>query len=242
MLTNILGYWKFDENGGKPVDSVGAIASVNIGATYAPAVINNGTVLNGASLVTFAENASYKWQTNTAITISLWFNCGAGQDGSRWIQYQNVDSNYEGWSFGLGYGGFVFDIIKENGFSQLRSAAQYTEGQLMNDTWHNVVVSYNGSQNADDILMYIDGSPVGTYDNKSNSSATDISYGGSLMSLGISADQTYYTGIIDEMGIWNRALSPTEALSLYGPGDGFPYPFKNLTGFGTVTGLSTLTL
>ena len=68
--------------------------------------------------------------------------------------------------------------------------------------------------------LFIDGSNV-----KNTTLGTTVSNGPHTARLGTTrVNSDYYDGLIDEVGIWSRALTPAEVLDLYNGGEGITYP------------------
>jgi hypothetical protein len=86
---------------------------------------------------------------------------------------------------------------------------------LSTDTWYHVAGVYNGT----DVRMYLNGSlDSGTYN--------PVAYTGAILAgsadLVIGPAGVYYLhGSVQDIAIWNRALSSTEIATLYAMGDSF---------------------
>jgi len=92
------------------------------------------------------------------------------------------------------------------------SATYFTVG-----VWAHVVGVYDGAY----VRMYIDGVEVGTA-SALTGNLTSTTHDLTIARLGI-GNYYYYDGLMDEVGIWERGLSPTEVLELYNSGDGLAY-------------------
>lgn len=91
----------------------------------------------------------------------------------------------------------------------------YSSTQAITSDFKHIVMSYdNGTIN-----FYLDGVANSTY----NSVPNLISFN----TLGAGYDGfVLHNGILDEVGIWSRVLTPTEILELYNSGNGKAYPFS----------------
>ena len=98
-----------------------------------------------------------------------------------------------------------------------------TSTSVLNDgAWHHVVGISDPNSDLDflgdgEIFMYIDGNLEHTY-KKTQTEASD--YGNSVFAVGTGADLstgTYnrYTGLVDEVAVYNHALSGVEVLALF---------------------------
>ena len=75
------------------------------------------------------------------------------------------------------------------------------------NVWQHLVVTYNGST----AIMYLNGAEIGRAAMKLNTSNSVISIGRYPI-----LNKAYFTGLIDDVRLYNRALSIDEILSLYG--------------------------
>jgi hypothetical protein len=86
-------------------------------------------------------------------------------------------------------------------------------------TWYHISVVYNAA--AGTALFYVNGSQQGT---TQTGMETSIFNGGDALWIG-RGEGKYLDGVMDELGIWSRALTSTEVTSLYNGGSGLQYPF-----------------
>ena len=88
------------------------------------------------------------------------------------------------------------------------SPASYSDGQ-----WHYAVVTYDGSTA---VRLYIDGVQVSSL----STSATPDNTGIQTVRIGANslALNGFFTGNVDEVRVWNRALSSTEIANAYNNG------------------------
>jgi hypothetical protein len=114
------------------------------------------------------------------------------------------------------YDGMIFGIISHGGYSGFRSVlrfpsvvskAQFTGLNWTPGTWHHLAYVYNGYE----IRTYWDGALVKTLA-ASGTTSTDTIRG----KVGVSPVLSdYFNGAIDELRIFNRALSASEVESLF---------------------------
>lgn len=193
---------------------------------------NNGTV-NGATLTTDRNgnsNAAYSFdgssnyieatsnsslQVSSAYTMSLWFNSNIFNNGP--YGYTLISKiAYTGW-----YGGYEIMIGESNSIGGVNHTGNINGNfQLpflgMNaGNWYSVIATFNGNQ----LKLYVNGSLVNTV---TQSGALQI--GNDPLRFGRRGgggiyDQ-FYNGSLDDIGIWNRALTPCEIQALYNSGVG----------------------
>ena len=201
----LVGWWPFNGNAND--------LSVNA---------NNGTV-NGATLATDRYgNANKAYETtsgyisvqgtfiptNGLMSISFWFNCnsdfGIGEiicsgDPSSTTWGCVGGNNYFAMNYGRGCG--------STGSSPVNIPINY-------GTWHHVVYVSSGLNTNTNI--YYDGIFAGnsTNANSNNNCSNSALYFGVDIFSGIDN----YPGKLDDIGIWNRALTPCEIKKLYTSG------------------------
>jgi len=140
---------------------------------------------------------------SSAITISAWFyansfdgdsisgNCilskGASTNGY-WLVVGSGKAHFK-------WGSYLTNDLDSDTFNP-------TTGE-----WHHILISYDGNHG----IFYYDGNEVGEGDMTKGDNNT------SSMSLGyyISPVPNHFDGALDNVKIWNRALSPTEAVNEY---------------------------
>jgi hypothetical protein len=215
-LTNgQVAYWKFDENTGTTVNDAsgnGYTGTFNgtTGSQWTTGEINYGLSFNGSN-----NYVSASWNNltgNAARTISAWFKTN-NTNSANWVSWGTSSTNYLSqigiYSGGIGYLGYNNDLTV--------SAAPYAD-----NNWHHLVVTFDGAN----MVLYIDGT-------SKNTGAKTLATGTSGINIGRAINGTnYYTGNLDEVGIWNRALSQGEITALYNRGSGRQYPYTgaNQTG------------
>lgn len=223
LLTNLRAYWKLDESSGNATDSSGNGFTLTntTSKAYVAALINNGidfgsSVRNTTELTTSSQILS---SATGSASISLWFKQNtsvqtAGDPGLFILPYKNAT------------GSVIAIILKWNGGSPRieiirrtsSDATAFTTFGNSTSVWYHVVAVYNGSTISgylDNVAFSTTGvSSTGTF----NAASYPISLGGSFMSNNA-------TAIIDEVGVWDKALTTNEISQLYNGGAGLSYPF-----------------
>jgi len=161
-----------------------------------------------------------------AFSVSMWFNRHTDRNDATNHGVDNVliaeSSSAANDNFELGTDGDQVEIyldarIGNSGVDKtVRSAVP---GGIANDVWHHVVVTYDKADGG--LKLFFNGAFVASWSEFTTN--VDAS-GSSPLSLGIarvgSNNWGDFDGLIDEVGIWNRALSPEEIAYLYGDGNG----------------------
>ena len=204
----LIGWWPFNGNAndeslnGNNGSVNGATLTTdrhgNINSAYTFNGVNNFISVSGASAVTYSSG----------ITISCWYKSTiAGPSSAQFLVAKGSD-NIQG-HFHLAYhssvGKFQGDI---NGIGN----DIYTPGiyPYPFSDWKHVVFTYDNHN----LLIYINNVLMGTYAHLASIGSLNsaIYFGTSGMGSAFS----YFTiGDLDDIGIWNRALTPQEITALY---------------------------
>jgi hypothetical protein len=144
-------------------------------------------------------------------SISFWYNSSGANDNSQIFGFG--DTNYE-------------NVIRHEGGTD--KLYFYTQGSLVNidfstpalNTWHHVVVIYNGTGDKYAYGYLDNGTAI-----KSNAQGTDfvsntVCYVGRGAAV---ADQIFTDGYLDELAIYKKLLTKTEIGQLYNDGNGITF-------------------
>jgi hypothetical protein len=207
-LTNgLVGYWPFCGNAND--DSGNG---------------NNGTV-NGATLTTdrFGNaNSAYSFDgvnnninlsnTNFTNSVSIGFWMNIPSNGGGMAVVQNSPTAPFNTSFALSS---VSNFNQYVLYSNLCSSAQnfnINQSTSILNNWHYLLYTIDANS---DCKFYFDGIYQGVFDgnnftNCSNPN-TNLRFGGPWLNN----DVQWFKGVLDDIGIWNRALTPSEVSQLY---------------------------
>lgn len=185
----------------------------------------NGTV-NGATLTTGRSgqaNTAYSFNgsnnyialssstplsfTGGQFTVSTWVKVGTLPSVSAW--YDILSSTGGGdWSVGINAASNGSGLLRMTKISQIDSPIGPVIPQ---NTWKLLTVVFNGPSPAT-VSYYVDGTLVST---------VTWTYGGqgnfapATKRIGSRASSGYFNGVIDDIRVYNRALSPDEITSLF---------------------------
>lgn len=201
----LVGWWKFDEGGGSTAaDSSGQGNDGTLNGsplpTWTTGQINGALSFDGTSQYVSSTNSSSLEIYNSPITVAFWMkmnNTATSQIA--------VLKPYE-YTVCVGGGNISLHDTYGNGLG--------TSVSLSSGTWYHVAMVFDGTST---IYTYLNGSLVGTPGISGTWSATadtsnlTIAKGDGI--LGCSAN--YFDGTIDDVRIYNRALSATEVAQLY---------------------------
>lgn len=196
MTDSLLGYWKMDETSGNCVDSSGnGITGTANGTTVVPGKFGSGRQFNGTS-----DNVGISY-TNpvTATSVVAWFKRTGTPNGDYHIITGGQDVEISISQSGGGY-------IRTGVTTSTMGRQVFNSGTgLVDGNWHQVALTYDGSS----LNSYIDGVQT-----SSNSVSGNLS--GTVQEIGRYLSNSYVAnGIIDEVRIYGRGLSPSEIQQLY---------------------------
>ena len=225
-VSSLVSYWALNQTSGSTAtDSSGNNKTATLvgGPVWTTGVAGNGLQFNGTSAYVNAGTVSL-----SSFTISAWVNMSSSQSG--WgsiVMKQN--------SFGLEVqNGTVYANIGNGATWNNTVSTPLTAG-----AWKHVVQTYDGTTNR----IYVDGvlkaSGTGAFTNASSN----------LLIGSWNTTSEFFNGKIDEVQVYNKALTSTEVQSLYTsivpPTNPTPTTYtvtvaKAGTGSGTVTSTGSI--
>ena len=211
----LVSYWTFDDSGNPGRDDFGGNDGTVYGATPAPGKVGNALSFNG-SYIDCGNSASL--QTDTALTVELWAKPNDGFFSQLWglVNKHMVLVNDDGsWT------------LRDNGQGS-RQVSLWTADNLPHPTrriYINGVEETNSSQLGEQavaattlletgVWYHI----VGIIEDTSGIGANDLPVGIGYMELWAGGPNYHFNGLIDEVALYNRALTPAEVASHYSRG------------------------
>ena len=202
--TGLVAYYKLDGNSN---DSVGSNNGTDTNVSYVAGKIGNAASFNGSSsridfpssLPDFNEFSISSWIKTTAHSANQGFIYEQKNTANNAnIDYKVINSK--------------FHCLTFNG----TTAKGATSDTSVNDgNWHHLVATRSGAT----IKLYIDGNL-----DKTITDGHTITIGSDSGVIGRHpSGVAYFNGSIDEVGIWNRALTSDEITKLYNNGNGLTY-------------------
>ncbi len=155
-----------------------------------------------------------------AITVAAWVRRGT-TPGTFASVALGGDNECGGGTFSLNTGsggGMQFEVIRTGTAGSFVTPAA-TQNQVWNGLWHAVAGTYDGSK----ARLYVDGALIGAVDAAGTLDYTRYPSGALFVGhANISAcngfDPLQYTGDLDEIQLYDRALNGTEIATLHAPG------------------------
>lgn len=214
-ITTPLSYWKLDESSGNATDSVASLSAVNTSVTYSAGKINNGAVYNGSAYHTIADNTAIK--PTSDISVAFWVNVTATGSYPMMVAKGENAGDTRSYEVALYAGTTQIHVQMRTGggsYIQMRSTTAIGTG-----VWKHIVVTRTGATNK----IYINGVSDTLASNITQTGTID--YSTDALWFGQRNGALRFNGKLDEIGIWNVALTSTEISQLYNGGAGLQYPF-----------------
>ncbi len=221
LNNGLVGYWKMDEaswNGtaGEVIDSSGnGNHGVGVGATPVPGKFANGGGFDGSNdYVSVTDSSSIS--PIGPISLSAWLKPSTSIVSKALIVKEG--------SYRLVTNGSGYPLCQiHNGVAWQTAATSTTV--LTTGSWQQAVCSYDQTN----IKVFVNGIQTGSFP-----LTTTIADTGNALEIGKDSGGTYslYSGIIDDLRIYNRALSPAEVQTLYNwaPGPVAHWKFDEMSG------------
>lgn len=217
VVTGPAGYWKFDDgSGATAVDSSGNG--------------NNGTLINGPNWTTGQVNGALNFNGDddyisvsrnssldvTTFTIAGWVKLTNVATANQFVFWNgNTASPWGGWGLAINrssvLGCDVGEIclwVSQNSGSNF-DYVEVPHNLTVNDKWYHIAATWNNSTKT--ATYYVDGTPIG-----SATSSYAVVMGSSPNTYaGRGASAGYFNGAMDEVRVYNYALSAAEISALY---------------------------
>jgi hypothetical protein len=208
--SNLVAHWKFDEGSGTTATDAsgnGNTGTLVNGPLWAAGRVGNALYFDGIDdNVTVPDSASL--HLSSAFTLSAWVNPTVAQSDFTAAIAKNTATDHVYFLYatsGAGYCG-------SNGFPLAGANLSGTQQVICNssglplNTWSYLTSTYDGSN----FKFYVNGSLTQTVP---FTGTIDPSTG--ILQIGASRFGEYFKGFIDEVRIYNRALSATEIQATY---------------------------
>lgn len=225
LTDGLIEYWKLDGNS----NGIFGYNGTDTNITYSAA---NGKLIQGAgcngssSNIDVGTTSTFSFIQNTAIfTISFWAKTNNYTLAQQRIIGNTVTSSEKGfYILQSSTGNITLQVFI--GDSNPNTLVNYTGTSYFTDNnWRFVTVVCNKTANS--VQWYRDGVSFGS---SGTVGTTTTGSSNRTLKIGVingAALANYYNGALDEVGIWNRALSADEVKDLYLNGNGSQYPFRD---------------
>ena len=212
----LISYWKLEEATSPYEDSYGTSDATCITCPALTAgIVDGAQEFDGTDdEVNVADDGAFDWGADDSFSIEYWMKTSDDSSGNKVIVGRDDDSTELHWWVGCAGDGTVRFYLKD--VNDHGTSIGGIGDPLNDDVWHHVVAVKDGSQ--DTIKIYVDGEKVdeATHDYTGDfSSDVDLNMGYLNLSSGF-----HYSGLLDELAIYDRALSIAEIQGHYNSGLG----------------------
>jgi hypothetical protein len=212
IANGLYAYFPFEEGGGAAIVDCGPsklTAAVGGTKTWGAGKRGSALVFDGTSTcVSIAGDAPSTF--TSPFTLSAWVNVTSFPTGVNALVIigRTVDSSDDGFRLGADQGA-VFDF--KLGDPTDASVFRVTSPTQPTSTWRHVTAVFEPSTKS---VLYVDGSAVDT--DATNVPAMFID-AGAVLRIGCGASGAFFSGSIDEVRIYGRALGAVEIATLAAP-------------------------
>ena len=220
-LSGLVGHWTFDAGSGTTaVDSSGNnyTATLYNGVTWVPGKI--GDAISANTTNQYASTASINLSATSAVTVALWVNRTYGTGGTTGDTLFEFSTNYNNndnvFAFfpdeapDCGVTAMEIGIDGNSGYN-IKCYTQPTSG-----VWHHLAVVYDMTQAAaNEVNLYIDGVLQTALKQTYNSNNTGKFGTYPLYLFSRAGTASYAGGEMDDLQLYNRALSAAEVQQIY---------------------------
>ena len=219
LNTNLISYYNFEQTSGHLLDQVGTGSSTaeTITSRNVAGIVNNGWDFEWSStdVLTMGTGELTHIDVNDARTISVWLKPESLSlsGGSQTPYGYGTAGDNQKWAFLLIYDANLIRIDTYNANCQLSIAG---DAFIKVGQWELYTVTYDGTN----CKFYRNNTLLGTVAPSAvpNTATTSFEIG-----RGLSVNENRVDGVMDEMGMWSRALNSTEINQLWNGGSGITY-------------------
>jgi len=217
----LIAYYPFngdwDDHSGHPAANL-----TNYGATLVSGIVGQAANLDGSTYLAAEDSALFHFGTND-LTIAVWIKAPLGSGVRTFIGKEQTWGDAPSFQFRLLESGVVEFFVVDNGHLVPNTRLTVrSPGRLDDNQFHHLV----GVRTAVGYALYIDGQLAATVSEPAHNSDNPVRLliGGQYETAPGSATDLF-TGLIDEVRLYNRALSAVEVGQLWG-GLAAYYPFN----------------
>ncbi len=217
-LNGLVAWWRAEDNG---LDSIGNNnGTLQGGVTYAAGRVGQAFSFDGADdFVTIANESNFDFERTSPFSIEAWIKTSVPVSGDIFSKYLSA-LPYTGYQLVVTNGGQVhFYLINtwDVNVIGVRTSSSVNDG-----SFHHIAVTYDGSSQAAGVKIYLDGisqALTTVYDSLTGSILNDVN-----PTISKDIEGNYFNGLVDEVKVFNRALSASEIASQSGMvPDGFSF-------------------
>lgn len=215
---NLVASWQFEQN---LLDYTGnnngtAIGSIDVNDVDGGRVAFGAQFLGSTDYITVPDSTDFEMVTvgsDTPFSISLWVKFNAFRTPSEGeFLINKIGGTTNEWN--IKHQDSILNATLTDGANNIRIT--YTPSWVI-DTWYHVVITYDGSENKDGLIMYVDNVSVGTQ--AETGTYTGMTAGDSALIMGTDGGAPAtgeLVGVLDEIKVYkNRVLNVSEISKMY---------------------------
>ncbi|MCK5641069.1 MAG: LamG domain-containing protein [Gammaproteobacteria bacterium] len=185
-----------------------------------PAITNTYALsFNGATQITKTPNTEFNPDTDDAFSISTWIKRLTAGTSDTVVTSLDTNNNNQGWIvyFDGNANNRLSVNLNFNASNQIRT--RFTLGASTINSWHHLVVTYDGSGNANGINVYLDGVPALRVVQENGLGSNSIRNDDSFFYIGGRGNNSQNADMyIDQTAFFNKELSLSEVGTMYNGG------------------------
>lgn len=205
MQSGLQGLWHLNGNSN---DSSGFGANgTDTSVTYIPAKFGQGANFNGSASITLPNQSSLK--ITGPFSIGGWLQTSVG---NYWFSSWSANPNTAGFRVGTNSGKPYIRLGKNTGTISGTDYIDFVGNTVITDNkWHLIVTVYDGTN----LYHYVDGNldAQTSWSGNPGYAATSYPYIGETTDTGTGG--AFYTGVIDEVFLFAKALTAREIKNYY---------------------------
>jgi hypothetical protein len=222
-------YWRFDETDGSPyLDSYG-ITDGTCNGSECPAAatgrVNGAQEFYGSQhdKVTITYDGTFNWGVDDSFTMQAWIKRGSEEiteDEEVIIARDAPGTNKSSWYISVNKDGKVEFFLRDavsNRISFIDSGSPVTD-----NNWHHITIVRDTAN--DKVSLYVDGDESNSSEDNTGEFTGDDAVNIGYFNDNVNPLKYYFNGIIDEVAIYDRALTPAQIKRQYingNNGDGY---------------------
>ncbi len=215
--SDLVGWWNFDQEEGDRVvvrDISGYGFNGDPSGTLdwrsdTPGAGGYSVYFNGSRYINLYQPALLDFDPQEDFAISLWFKTTSGSTGYFIAKRETGTGGTEQYSIYINGGRLYYSV----GGTQTTSPSS---PRYDDNTWHHVVFTNYNDNGTQRYRLFVNGdaiTPIGTSGTFTNS--VDVFLGGRRNSSANTGSGYLYTGLLDDIRIYKRALTAQEVQTLY---------------------------
>lgn len=220
--SNLVGWWPAN---GDAVNIVDGTAALDSPVTFVPGEVGDAFAFNSSNTDVHV-GSGYDLGASDGFSIEMWINpsvVNQFQPLLEWATPNLAENDLSIWlsiptdEGGTGPGSFALHLSDDpNLMDQFVSTPA---GLILPNSWQHVAATYDRTSGF--VTLYVDGSLIIQTNIGSFRPATtsDLWFGfdpvTTMFAPGVFGAESHYSGLLDEISIYNRVLSPTEIQNIY---------------------------